>query len=388
MGENRQGRPLSATFVSRLNKPGRYGDGYGGWGLYLRVHRRTNGRLSKTWGQRIRVRGRVTNLGLGRYPLVTLAEARTKALANRREIELGRDPRGVVSLTFAEASERVIRLHSKGWKNPERMSGQWRQSFRDYALPHFGDKPLAAITTADLLDALAPVWLDKPAAAKRAHGRIGAVMKWAVGKGYRPDNPTGEALVAALPKQNGRTRHHAALPHSKLAGALARVRASRYDPAARLALEFVALTAARSAEVREATWAEIDRERAVWTIPAARMKTKREHRIPLSTRALVLLAEARKLGSGVWIFPSTRTGEALSKTAFWNVTQKKLGGTVHGLRSSFRDWCSDTGVRREIAEAALAHIVGGVEGAYARSDLLELRREVMEDWAEYLGVTI
>ena len=167
MAKGRQGRPLSATFVSRINKPGRYGDGYGGWGLYLRVHRRTNGRLSKTWGQRIRVRGRVTNLGLGIYPLVTLAEARAKALANRREIELGRDPRGVASLTFAEASEGVIRLHSQGWKNPERMSGQWRQSFRDYAHRHFGEKPIAAITTADLLDALAPVWLEKPAAAKR-----------------------------------------------------------------------------------------------------------------------------------------------------------------------------------------------------------------------------
>ena len=210
-------------------------------------------------------------------------------------------------------------------------------------------------------------------------------MKWAVGKGYRADNPAGEALLAALPKQNGRVRHHAALPHSQLASALAGVRASGHDPAARLALEFVALTAARSAEVREATWTEIDRQRAVWTIPAARMKTKREHRIPLSRRALELLVEARKLGSGVWIFPSARTGEALSKSAFGGLARRHLGATVHGLRSSFRDWCSDTGVRREIAEAALGHIVGGVEGAYARSDLLKLRRKVMEDWAEYIG---
>ena len=379
--------PLSATRVKSIREPGRYGDGgRGSWGLYLRVYRRTNGRLSKTWGQRIRVRGRVTNLGLGIYPLVTLAEARAKALANRREIELGRDPRGVASLTFAEACERVIQLHSTGWKNPERMSGQWRQSFRDYAAP-FASKPLAAITTADLLGALEPVWLEKPAAAKRALGRIAAVMKWAVGKGYRLDNPAGEALVAALPKQNGRVRHHAALPHSQLASALARVRASKYDPAARLALQFVALTAARSVEVREATWAEIDRKRAVWTIPAARMKTKREHRIPLSMRALELLTEARRLGSGVWIFPSARTGEALSKTAFWNITQRKLGGTVHGLRSSFRMWAGDTGVAREVAEAALAHTVRGVEAAYNRTDLFERRRKVMEDWAEYLGVT-
>ena len=383
----RHPQPLSATFTKTINKPGRYGDGRGGWGLYLRVFRRANGRLSKSWGQRIRIRGRATNLGLGIYPLVTLAEARAKALANRREVELERDPRGGGIPTFQAAAEKVIRLHARSWKDPERMASAWRQTFRAYALPVFGSKRVSKITSADVLAVLVPIWSSKPTAAKMARQRIAAVMKWAVGAGYRADNPAGERIDGALPKQNGGHVHHAALPHGEVAGALAKVRAAtRRDKATRLAFEFAALTAARSGEARGAKWSEIDRAAKVWTIPAERMKARRQHRVPLSREALAVLKEARKLGSGVSVFPSRKTGELLSAQALWGLA-KLTGGTVHGLRSSFRMWAGDNAVAPEVAERALAHVVRGVAGAYDRGSLFERRREVMQDWAAYLTVS-
>ena len=376
------GKPLSHTFVSRA-KPGRYGDGRGGFGLYLRVRSRTNGRLAKSWGQRIRLAGRETNLGLGTFPIVTLAEARTKALHNRREVEAGRDPRRDVGLTFSDAAERVIRLHAKGWKNAERVSGQWRATFRDHAAP-FTAKPVHEITSGDVLAALSPIWASKPTAARSALQRIGAVMLWAQARGLRSDNPAGPVVVAALPRQNGRRKHYAALPYAEVAAALATIRGDvRRSLAVRLALHFMILTAARPAEARDATWSEIDLSARVWTIPPERMKSHREHRVPLSDAALDVLRQARSLGSAVHCFPSPVTGKALANRAFAPVVQA-LGATAHGFRSSFRDWCGETGVRREVAEAALAHTVKGVEGCYARSDLLERRRSAMDDWGEYV----
>ena len=381
------GRPLSAAFCRTVKTPGRYGDGRGSHGLYLRVWvRKGSGRVARSWGQRISVAGRRTNLGLGGYPVVTLVEARAKALANRRAVEQGRDPRGDKTMpTFEVAAEKVVVLHSKTWKAGSRLPEKWRASFRRYAFPRIGQKRVDQITTTDVLAVLTPIWHDKHATAREVRSRVGTVMKWAVAKGYRQDNPAGDAIGAALPRKNGGTVHLKALPHSQVAGALAKVRGSG-SSLAKLALELVAVTACRVGEVLGAMWTEIDLEAATWTVPAARMKTNREHRVALSPRAVRVLTEARSLSSGRGLVFPSKTGRKISRTTLADLlTRLGVAGTLHGFRSSFRDWCAETGVDREVAEAALAHVVGGVEGSYFRSDLFDRRRVVMADWSTYCG---
>ena len=377
-------RQLSAAFVRTIKRAGRYGDGRGGYGLSLLVKSTVTGRLSKSWAQRLRINGKPFNLGLGAYPIVTLAEARTKALANRRAVEKGQDPRGGGVPTFAQAAETVIRLHAKNWKGSA-SEAQWRQSLRDYSFPKLGGKRVNEINTGDVLACLVPIWNEKRVTASRVRQRIGAVMKWAVAKGYREDNPAGDAIAAALPRVGGRRNHFKALPHAQVAGAIERVRSANGWLASRLCLEFIVLTAARSGEVRGAQWGEIDFESAMWIVPENRMKSGKEHRVPLSTRALDVLGEARDNASSPdLVFPSVQ-GLVQQRHVLTQLL-KDLGikSTVHGFRSSFRDWAAETGVERAIAEAALAHTVGGVEGAYFRSDLLERRRVVMEEWGHYI----
>lgn len=382
-------RQLSAAFVRTIKRPGRYGDGRGGHGLSLLVKPTATGRLSKTWAQRLKINGRPFNMGLGAYPIVTLSEARRKALENRRSVAKGRDPRGGGIPTFEQATETVIALYAKNWKGKGKGNSSeksWRQTLRDYAFPRLGRKRVHEIKTGDVLACLVPIWNEKRVTASRVRHRIGAVMKWAVAKGYREDNPAGDAIAAALPRNNGRQKHHRALPHAEVAAALEKIRGSDAWQGVRLCLEFVVLTAARSGEARLARWDEIDLEAATWTVPEERMKAGREHRVPLSARALAVLRQAQEIAdaSGL-VFPSLR-GLALQSAPLSKLV-RELGikSTVHGFRSSFRDWAAETGVDRVVAEAALAHTVGGVEGAYLRSDLFARRREVMQAWANYLG---
>ena len=271
---------LCATFVRTVNVPGRYGDGYGGLGLSLRVTPRKSGGLSKTWAQAISPNGTKTSLGLGSYPVITLAMARERALANARAIAEGRDPRRRMRQvpTFAQANETVIAIYAEHWKS-ERTRGQWRASMRDYVLPRLARKRIDAVTTADVMAVLLPIWSTKRVTAGRVRQRIGAVMKWAVAQGYRPDNPAGDAISAALPKAAVRKQHMRALPHAEVGAALQRVKGSGAWRGTMLALEFLVLTAARSGEVRNARWEQLDRDGAVWTIPAERMKAGREHRV-------------------------------------------------------------------------------------------------------------
>lgn len=366
---------------------GRYGDGgRGSFGLYPRVHRMASGRMSKSWGQRLTIDGCRTNLGLGRYPVVTLTDARRKAIDNLRTVEAGRDPRGERRPAFLRAAATVIAIHSKGWKNPVRVEAQWRQTFRDYAFPVIGRKRVDRITSADVLDVVSPIWHSKPTVAKVLRTRIGTVMKWAVAKGYRTDNPAGSAIAAALPKTGSGHKHHRSVPHGQVCGALATVRGSKASAAVRLAFEYIVLTATRTAEVRGARWDEIDLQGATWTVPANRMKTGREHRVPLSARALAVLAEAKAVaGDSVLVFPGA-TGGAIGRATIGAALRRlKVPGTVHGFRASFRNWCADTGVASEVAERALGHAVRSrVEAAYNRTDLLDRRREVMEAWGEYV----
>ena len=220
-------RTLTAAFLRTVNRPGVYGDGRGGRGLSLRVHRTKSGRISKTWRQRLRIEGRLTSVGLGPYPEITLAEARRKALDNNRAVLHGGDPRGRGVPTFAEATERTIELHRDGWKAGSPLPEQWESTFRLHAAPLM-DKTVDRITSADVLACLAPIWTPKPGAARKARHRISAVFRWCIGKNLRPDNPVDRAVVA-LPRANGNApRHYRALPHGEVAAAIRAIRRVKY----------------------------------------------------------------------------------------------------------------------------------------------------------------
>ncbi len=381
---------LSARFVETIREPGCYGDGRGSGGLSLRVRRIARGQLSKSWRQRVTVEGRPRNLGLGTWPHVSLAEARQKCVLNlvaRQRGELVTGRRRTVP-TFAEAVEKVIAVHRAGWKEGSRSEADWRSTLRDYAMPRLGRLPVNRIQTADVMGILQPIWNEKRVTAKRVRQRISAVMRWAVAQGYREDNPAGEAIGAALPRNGVRPRHHPALPYAEVAGAIAQVRRSAAYPPMALAFEFLVLTACRSGEVRGAEWKELDLAGREWRIPPERMKTDREHRVPLSTRALAVLREAREFADGSrLVFPSARGGPLAEVAISALVRQLKIGAVPHGFRSSFRDWaaeCSDA--PREVCELALAHVnTNAIEAAYRRTDLFERRRALMEQWAGFLA---
>ncbi len=371
-----------------MARPGRYGDGRGGFGLSLLVKLMKYGGHSRTWSQRLRINGKPVSIGLGSFPIVTLAEARKAALENRRAVTRGHDPRNSVP-TLGQASERVLAIHSASWKDGARSAGIWQNSLRDYVLPQLGRKRVDRITTADVMSVLLPHWATKRETMRRIKQRLSSIFRWAVAEGYRTDDPAGVALDAALPRNGHSIRHLAALPHGEVAAAIATVRNSGAWPGTKAAFEFLVLTACRSGEVRLSEWGEVDVESGVWTIPADRTKTRREHKVPLAPRALAVLDEARQLSRGEgFIFPSA-TGKALSDATLSKLIREQgIQAVPHGFRSSFRDWCGETGQPREVAEACLAHCVKSkVEAAHARSDLLKRRRTLMQAWADYLSDT-
>ena len=380
-------KTLSPAFVNGVTRLGRYGDGRGGHGLSLVVRpTKIKGRLSKAWVQRIRINGRETNLGLGSYPGVTLVEARRRAVRNRRAVEEGRNPRARRVPTFRQATERVIRLYSAKWKPGGRSEEHWRSSLQTYAYPRIGNKRVDLVTSGDVMACLSPIWLEIPETASRVKQRISSVMKWSIAQGYREDNPADDRITAALGTNKQRPQHMKALHHTKVASAVRAVEATDAHWATIAAFKFLTLTATRSGEVRQATWEEIDLATATWTIPPDHTKAGQEHRVPLNTGALTVLFTARqKSNSNGLIFPSP-TGQTLSNATMSKLCKENNVGCVpHGMRSSFRDWCAETGVSREVAERALGHeIRNAVEKAYARTDLLERRRQLMENWSSYI----
>ena len=377
---------LSGSFVRTVKQPRRYGDGRGSHGLSLLVKPTKNGRCSKTWSQRLYINRRPVMIGLGSYPVVSLAEAREKALENRRALAQGKDPRrSRVIPTFEQAAEAVIALRADTWRDGGRTAGIWRSSLGRFVYPQIGSKRVNEISSGDVMRVLLPIWNDKRATATKLKSRIGGVMAWAIAQGYRADNPAGDAIAAALPRTGAQQTHHRALPHHLVGDAIAAIRNSDAWPATKLAFEYLVLTAARSGEVRGARWDEIDLDSETWIVPGDRTKTGKPHRVPLSTRALELLTDATTIAdaSGL-LFPSP-TGRTLSDATISKLLKERnIGAVPHGFRSSFRSWCADTGVAREVAEAALGHTVTGVEGAYQRSDLLDRRRQLMHEWAHYV----
>ncbi len=379
---------LSANIVKTVNKPGYYGDGRGGFGLALLVRESADGRLLKSWTQRLRIDGQPFMMGLGSYPVVSLGRARDKALENSRAVEAGNDPRKQPDRapTFADAMELCIDVLRPGWKEGGKAESQMRYLLTEYALPHIGKRPIDSITPADVLDFLAPLAIEKAATGVKVKARMGQVFQWAIAQGLRSDNLADKNINQAMPKA-GTKNHFNALPFAQVSAAVQTIRDSGAWIGTRLAFQFLVLTAGRSSEIRLAEWSEIDLEAETWTIPAARMKAGREHRVPLSGAALAALDAARELsdGSGL-VFPSAN-GKALSDSTISKLLRENgIKAVPHGFRSSFRDWCAEANIDRQTAESALAHSVGdATEMAYLRSDMFALRRAAMEQWAEYLA---
>ena len=363
-------KALTAVGVRQLKQPGRYADGNG---LYLVVD--PSG--AKRWLLRLVVQGRRRDIGLGGAGLVTLAEARERALSYRKTAREGGDPLAerrkaqVVVPTFAEAVEQVHAEHRASWANAKHAQ-QWRNTLQQYACPQLGARRLDQIDTPDVLRV-----------------RIGTVLDWAKAAGYRSGENPIEGVAKGLPKQGDRDEHHAALPYAQVPSFIAQLRAAEASEGSRLAFEFLILTAARTGEVLGARWDEISVTERLWTVPAIRMKAKREHRVPLSDRSLAILARARELAAGSpFVFPGRSGEKPLSNMVLLMLLRRmELAITAHGFRSSFRDWAGEcTSLPREVAEMALAHAVENrVEAAYARSDLLERRRDLMKRWSSFVS---
>lgn len=386
----RQIQRLSARTVQTLKSPGRHADGAG---LYLIID--TSG--SKRWAfiYRDRKTQKLREMGLGGLQAVSLAQARDKATEVRASLAGGVDPiaarreaerdRGVP--TFSKMAELVIESMSPTWRNPKHRD-QWEMTTTRYC-KDIADTPVDQISTDDVLKILQPVWQRIPETAGRLRGRIEKILDAAKAKGYRSgENPARWRghLDHLLPARAKLTRgHHAAMPFQEVPEFIARLR--EQTAIAPLALEFAILTAARTGEVLGASWEEIDLDKAIWTVPAGRMKAARVHRVPLSKRAVAILAEMRKIAEEGYVFPGQQPSKPLSSMSLIAVLRRmKLGHfTPHGFRSAFRDWCGEcTSFPREVAEAALAHTLSDkTEAAYRRGDALEKRRKLMEAWANH-----
>src|SRR3984893_7810808 len=375
---------LTALKVQRA-KPGKYSDG---GNLYLVVS--PSG--SRKWVLRFTWRGGAKEMGLGSATTVPLADAREKAASARRQIAKGLNPideRGQDGgiPTFGEMADSVRETLSAGFRN-EKHKAQWKSTLETYAAA-LRSKPVDTITTDDVLAVLKPIWTLKSETASRVRGRIEKVLDAGKAKGFRDgENPARWRghLDHLLPRPSKLARgHHAAMPYEDVAAFIAKLR--KREATSALALELCILTAARSGEILGMRWSEIDLDKKIWTVPADRMKAGREHRVPLSARAVAILRQLEKLTSGEFVFPGQARHKPLSNMAMEMVLRRMKieEATVHGFRSSFRDWAGNvSSFPREIVETALAHVIGDkAEQAYRRSDALEKRRKLMEAWAAY-----
>ena len=266
------------------------------------------------------------------------------------------------------------------------LRNQWIASLETYVFPNIGTKPVDKVTSANVMACLTPIWHSRSTTAKRILQRISAIMRWSVGQGFREDNPADERIIAALGSNSRPSKHFQAVHHTEVAAAIGMFRGSRAYPTVRLAVEFAILTATRSGETRGARWSEINLVERLWEIPAGRMKADRSHRVPLSDRAVDLLTEAARFKNpGGLVFPY-RNGQEIPSWVLPKLLKRlNIGGTLHGMRTAFRNWCAEKGTSREVAETCLAHRIGtSAEQAYRRTDLLERRRHLMGEWSRYL----
>jgi integrase len=390
-------RALSPTFV-KTAPPGMHCDGRG---LYLQVTVGKNGKLNRSWIFRYRVSGRSRDMGLGPLATIGLSEAREKAKTRRQErldkidpLEARKSARAAEevdkakAITFDEAARAYIKAHEAGWRNAKHAS-QWRNTLSTYASPVLGALPVRAIDTGLVLKVIEPLWSTRPETASRLRGRIEAILDWARVRGYREgENPArwrghlSEALPARAKVR--KVVHLAAMPYIEVPSFVAALR--EQEGIAARALEFAVLTATRTGEVLGAQWTEIDFAARVWIVPGARTKREREHRVPLSKSALAVLGRMAAVRESKYVFAGEREGKPLANRAMLLALRGMgIAVTVHGFRSSFRDWAAErTNFPREIAEASLAHIIGDeTERSYQRGDLLEKRAKLMQAWAEF-----
>jgi integrase len=366
-------------------KPGKHSDG---GNLYLIVS--ITG--ARKWVLRFTWRGNAKEMGLGSAGSVTLADAREKAASARRKIAKGLNPiderrRAGEIPTFGDMADDVRASLSMGFRN-EKHKAQWKSTLETYAAP-LRAKPVDTIATDDVLAVLKPIWTTKAETASRVRGRIEKVLDAAKAKGFREgENPARWRghLDHLLPRPSKLSRgHHAAMPYEEVAAFIAKLR--ERDATSALALELCILTAARSGEILGMRWSEIDFDKKIWTVPAARMKAGREHRVPLASRAVEMLRQLEKVNTGEFVFPGQARNKPLSNMAMEMVLRRMKieDATVHGFRSSFRDWAGNvSSAPREVVETALAHVIGDkAEQAYRRRDALEKRRKLMDAWAAY-----
>ncbi|MFY9810295.1 tyrosine-type recombinase/integrase [Aquabacterium sp.] len=391
----RKAKDLSALEVGRLTKPGHHAVG-GVSGLYLYV----NEAGARSWVLRMMVGEKRRHMGLGGYPDVTLAQAREKARQAREEVGTGVDPiakrknlaselraQQLRETTFKQAATAYIEAHGDSWRNPKHRA-QWTSTLETYVYPVVGSLHVRDVSQEHVMKILEPIWKTKNETASRVRGRIESVLDWATVRGYRSaDNPARwkghlDHLLPAASKVR-KVEHRRALSFSEMPAFMKELR-SQAGMAAK-ALEFAILTAARSGEVRGATWAEIDLDAKLWTVPADRMKANKEHRVPLSETAVFLLKSLPKLEGNQMVFFAPRGGQ-LSDMALTQVVRRmQVDAVPHGFRSTFRDWAGEaTNHPRELAEHALAHTLDNkVEAAYRRGDALERRRKMMNDWTKF-----
>jgi integrase len=387
---------LSAVALPKL-KTGMHADG---GGLYLQV---TKGG-ARTWVFRFMLHRRAREMGLGPLHIVTLSEAREKTRECRKLRHEGVDPiearkakhaeerlAAATAMTFQECAERYIEAHKAGWRN-SKHSAQWPSTLGTYVYPIFGSLPVQAVDVGLVTKALEPIWRTKPETASRVRGRIESVLDWATVRGYRSgDNPARwrghlDKLLPARAKVR-KVEHHAALPYLEMGDFIAKLRTQ--EGVAARALEFLILTATRTGEVIGARWDEFTLAEKLWAVPGARMKAGKEHRVPLSGRALAIIEEIKdhRVNDHEFVFPGGRPRKPLSNMAMLKVLGRmgRTDLTAHGFRSSFRDWAAErTGFPHEVAEMALAHTVTDkVEAAYRRGDLFQKRRQLMEAWAKH-----
>ena len=375
---------LTALRIKAIKAPGRYGDG---GGLHLLVT--PSG--AKRWILRTTINGQRKDIGLGSLDILTLAESRDVALDYRRQIARGVDPIAEKRKkedpvpTFRDASKRVFDEQKATWKNGKHQN-QWINTLETYAFPKIGDRPVNEIEGPIIQDMLRPIWLEKPETARRVRQRVCAVLDWSYAKVYRPTEAPVRSLSKGLPKQPRKDGHFAAVPFRDIPDLIVKLRERM--SVGRVALETLILTAARSGEIRGSTWAEVDLEGALWTVPATRMKMGRVHQVPLAPQVSDAFKRAKAYSAPCTdlVFPGMKLKRPMSDMTLLKIMRDmETGATVHGFRSAFRDWVAEeTNYPGEVAEAALAHAVANkVEAAYRRTDYLEKRRALMRDWANF-----
>ena len=383
---------LTAIAVKNVRQPGRHSDGNG---LYLFVDGRGG---HKSWVLRATIDGKRRDLGLGGYPAVSLAEARRKAEASKPS-KTAATPKPVKTPkvrtstlpTFRDMARQFHAQAAETWKNEKTVNNWWERAEK-YVLPVIGDTPVDEVTRVEVLGILSPIWTVKPETARRVREIIKHTMAFAMAYGHVTVNPAGEIINAALRPQPKVKAHHAALPACRVSGAIQTVDASTAFQSTKLAFKFLVLTAGRTGEILGATWDEINVEAATWTIPASRMKAGREHRVALSTGALAVLEQAAALRNDTspLVFPNERTPDNPLSDMALSMLLKRLGiaAVPHGFRTSFRTWADDEAeADYAVKEMCLAHDVGNaVVQSYARSDLLERRRTLMQQWADFLAL--